>query len=110
MAKNKRKRESFAVIERKSKTGIPYTEWKKIPEEHVLTEEHIGKFVYVAGFRKTQKFILQQCHHKGEEFWPEFDGYSVYMARSGQRRMLKKECCRLHPCEYKKRRRRKFKF
>ncbi len=95
------KRENF---ERKEIDGkyTKYWIWNDIPEDHTPTVEHINKRVYIAGFLKTEKFILRTIHHSGEKSWPE-DGYTVSDGYGIKRDFYKQEV-RLHPEEYIKKR------
>jgi len=93
-------KESFRTKQVEGK-NVKYWVWCKIPDEHILTEEHIGKRVYVAGYLKSEKFILKKIHHAGEKYWPE-DGYDIEDKYT--KRCFSKPEVRLHPFEYIKKR------
>ena len=90
-------RENFSRKEVEGKY-TSYWIWDNIPENHIPTEEHIEKRVFIAGFLKTEKFTLKKIHYSGEKSWPE-DGYTVRDIY-GQNRDFFKQEVRVHPEEY----------
>ena len=94
-------KEKFTTLESITPTGLSYTIYDSIKDTSILTQEHIGKRVMVAGFKTTSRFWLKSCHLKGEPQYPEMDAYTL-QTKSGMMRCFYANQCRLHPGEYRK--------
>lgn len=77
--------------------------WSQIASEHKLTQDHIGRKVWVAGEFSTKDRVLKAVHKKGEKSWPN-GGYEVLETDRGIVRYYPLQKCRLHPKELKKKR------
>ena len=93
-------KENFAQHDIISPHGYTYPAWKEIKESSILNEDHIGKRVFVAGFKIPKKFYLFKVHKAGDPHHKE-DAYSVTTI-DGIIRTFHYDRCRLHPCEYRK--------
>jgi len=94
-------KEHFTTEISQSHSGFSYTIYDNIRRQSVLTEEHIGKRVMVAGFKTTAKFYLKSCHIKGDKYHPDSNTYTLKDG-SGRERCFYDAQCRLHPAEYRK--------
>ena len=94
-------KELFSIEEIKSPSGLNYVIFNNIKETSILTKEHIGKRVLVAGFKTTAKFWLKQCHSKGDPQHPLLDAFTL-QTNTGITRCFYASQCRLHPAEYRK--------
>ncbi len=93
-------KEIFETVEHTTLSGLTDIVYKEIKESSILTEDHIGKRVMVAGFKVPKKWWLKAVHKAGE---PSHKTDSVTVRTpSGTTRCFLAEKCRLHPCEYKK--------
>lgn len=93
-------KENFAQHDIESPHGYSYPAWKEIKESSILTEDHIGKRVFVAGFKVPKKFWLMEVHKAGDPHHPQ-DAYTIRTI-DGMTRTFHSDRCRLHPCEYRK--------
>jgi hypothetical protein len=93
-------KETFETVEFVTDSGFTDLVYKDIKESSVLTEEHIGKRVMVAGYKVPTKFWLKSVHKAGEPSH-KYDSYTLTTPNGVTRCFLSKKC-RLHPCEYKK--------
>jgi len=80
---------------------LPFYLWDDIPDRSILTVNHIGVRVYVAGYNKRDHFILIEIHKKGDKYWEKYDGCTV-RGSDGIIRHFMMEQCRLHPDEIKR--------
>lgn len=89
-----RKREllkSIEIIDKRLPSGIPYQVFDDIPNKLKMTEEQIGKRVWIASMPRTTKAYLK-----------EFDGNEVLIRfRTGVDRDFFVEEVILHPTEWK---------
>ncbi len=94
-------KEHFTIKESTTPTGLSYMVYDNIKNSSILTKEHVGKRVMVAGFKTTAKFWLKECHKQGDPQHPAMDAYSL-QTYSGMTRCFYANQCRLHPAEYRK--------
>lgn len=76
---SKKKRELTNKVEtgeNRTTMGIPYPVFTSVPDELKLTEDDIGKQVWIANESLTTTAILKKVHGKDEDSWPE-GGYEV---------------------------------
>ena len=93
-------KENFGISDVVSPHGYTYPAFTDIKESSVLTEDHFGKRVFVAGEKIPKKFYLLQVHKAGDKGHPQ-DAYTIRTV-DGMTRTFHANRCRLHPCEYRK--------
>lgn len=71
--------------------------WDDIPDQYQVTEENIGARIFVAGFLRTDKFILYRIHKKGEPGWLNYDGCTLIDPSLDRFRSFPLQSCMLHP-------------
>ncbi len=93
-------KEIFETVKLEISSGFTDIVYKEIKESSILTEDHIGKRVMVAGYKVPTKWWLKAVHKAGDPSH-KTDAVTVRTPNCVTRCFLA-EKCRLHPCEYKK--------
>ena len=69
-------KENFGISDVVSPHGYTYPAFTDIKESSVLTEDHFGKRVFVAGEKIPKKFYLLQVHKAGDKGHQQ-DAYTI---------------------------------